>query len=83
MTNEFANKRIKQKTNLETDMKCIGTLRKIIVNLKDDSLHFICYGTEFKGEMKNLSKNRDPLIWLNFSEAIEIEKIIKVAVNMK
>jgi len=75
---EKANIRFKEKTNLEVEMKWIGTIRTMAFNslkdLVDDSIYFICYATTFSGELKNENDSNDPLIWINIKEAIQIEE---------
>jgi hypothetical protein len=77
-TDARADLRMKQKTNLDTHMKCVGTLRKFVYNsghdLLEDSITFICYATEFSGQLENLSENQDPLMWLSFAEAQQKEQ---------
>lgn len=78
LTNERADYRMKEKTNLKTNMQCIGTYRKLVVNsqkdLLDDSVYFVCYADSFSGETRSLSDNQDPLLWLSFDEARAKEK---------
>ena len=70
--------RMKEKTNLQTNMKPAGTYRKLIFNeqkdLLDDTVYFICYADNFSGELIPGDIDGDSIMWVDFKEAIEFEK---------
>lgn len=80
-----ATRRVKEKTNLDVQMTCIGTIRKMFQDIEgnciDDNLNYICIAKDFNGNLKNLSSNKDPLIWLTFDEAKRKEHKNKSAGN--
>lgn len=77
-TEERANVRMKEKTNLDVNMKWIGTIRTIAFNsqkdLIDDSMYFICVGTSFSGNLNDVDDTGNLLKWYAFDEAIQLEK---------
>ncbi len=77
-SSERASFRIKEKTNLETEMKLAGTLRTLIYNsekvILEDCIYFIMYATSFSGESFEKDDNGNPLVWYSFDEAIKLEE---------
>jgi ADP-ribose pyrophosphatase YjhB (NUDIX family) len=74
---DLANKRVKDITNLEVSLQGFGTVRKIIrdkeENLIDDCFYHLFVALGYEGELKNLSKNEDPLLWVTFDDAKNFE----------